>query len=68
MKKALSIFLIIAAIYWSFSALMPSKTLKSDDTLSTFSTDLALEHLKNISKTPHYVGTPEHNKSKRVHC
>ncbi len=59
-KKAIAILLIIFAIYWSFSALMPSKISSIDTDDTSFSTERALVHLKEISKAPHYVGSPEH--------
>ncbi|MCX7551485.1 M28 family peptidase [Xanthomarina sp. F2636L] len=61
-KKAISIILIIAAIYWSFSALLPSKISTIDAPDNSFSTQRALIHLKEISKKPHYVGSPDHER------
>lgn len=60
LKKILALALIIIAIYWSFSALMPSQisTIDADD--NSFSTPRALVHLKEITKNPHYIGSPEH--------
>ncbi len=62
LRKLIAIILIIIAVYWSFSALMPSKisTLNADK--NTFSTERALVHLAAISQKPHYVGSPEHAK------
>ncbi len=62
LRKLIALLLIIIAIYWSFSALMPSKisTLNADK--NTFSTERALVHLAAISQRPHYVGSPEHDK------
>ncbi|TBV28175.1 peptidase M28 [Meridianimaribacter sp. CL38] len=59
-KKIIAFLLIIIAIYWSFSALMPNKISQLDADDNTFSTQRALVHLKEISKAPHYVGSPEH--------
>lgn len=59
MKKIaslLSIIVIIATIYWSFSDMIPSKN--SDN--SEFSLENALQHLKKISQKTHYVGSEEH--------
>ena len=64
LKKAISIILIIIAIYWSFSALIPSSISTIDAPDNTFSTQRALIHLKEISKKPHYVGSPEHENVK----
>ncbi|OUR93920.1 peptidase M28 [Flavobacteriales bacterium 34_180_T64] len=60
LKKAFALILIIIAIYWSFSALMPSKVTSLDADDNLFSTQRALVHLKEISKAPHHVGTNEH--------
>jgi len=60
LKKGIACLLIILAIYWSFSTLMPSKisTLNTDSNL--FSTERALVHLAAISQEPHYVGSEGH--------
>lgn len=63
MKKTtsvLTLLLIIAAIYWSFKGAMPSYKADSNLEKTAFSTDRALEHVKNISKFPHAVGFPAH--------
>jgi len=64
LKKVISIILIIIAIYWSFSVLIPSSISTIDAPDDTFSTQRALIHLKEISKKPHYVGSPEHENVK----
>jgi hypothetical protein len=64
LKKSISIVLIILAIYWSFSALLPSKISNIDAPDNSFSTQRALIHLKEISKKPHYVGSPDHERVK----
>ena len=60
LKKAIAVALIILAIYWSFYALLPThiSDLKTEST--SFSSERALVHLKNISKKRHYVGSDEH--------
>lgn len=60
-KKAIALLLIIGAIFWSFSALLPSSVSDIDTPDDQFSSQRALIHLKEISKNPHYVGSPEHN-------
>ncbi|MGR7812898.1 M28 family peptidase [Lacinutrix undariae] len=60
-KKIIAFALILVAIYWSFSALLPSKISQLDANNNTFSTQRALVHLKEISKTPHYVGSETHD-------
>ncbi|MDY7395907.1 M28 family peptidase [Aureibaculum sp. 2210JD6-5] len=65
MKKyasAVSFLIIITAIYLSFSSLMPKKISDNTTSLTQFSTERALVHLKEISKKPHFVGTIEHKK------
>lgn len=61
-RKTFAVALMIAAILWSFNALMPSKVSDIDTPDSEFSTARALVHLKEISKAPHYVGSPNHDK------
>ncbi len=58
--STISFLIIIAAIYLSFSTLMPSKISDSSTPLTEFSTERALVHLKKITQKPHYVGTSEH--------
>ena len=61
-SSAISFLIIIAAIYLSFSTLMPSKISKADTPLTAFSTERAMAHLKEITKAPHYVGSAEHKR------
>ena len=60
LKKLIALILIIIAIYWSFSALMPStiSTLNADK--NAFSTERALVHLAAMTQKPHFVGSEEH--------
>ncbi len=63
MKKFPSIItflLILLAIYWSFKSAMPSYESDIDLPETSFSTDRALQHVKNISQKPHAVGFPAH--------
>jgi hypothetical protein len=60
LKKAISLLLIISAVYWSFNALMPNKISSLETNKNQFSTERALKHLAAISKKPHFVGTNEH--------
>jgi hypothetical protein len=68
MKKnytsVISFLIIIAAIYYSFTSLLPSEEDNNEVALTEFSTKRALVHLKKISQNPHYVGTDEHEKVK----
>jgi len=58
----ISILIIIAAVYYSFYSLTPEEGVDKTDDLTEFSTELALDHLKEISKEPHFPGTKEHKK------
>ena len=60
MKKAVTLLLIIAAILWSFYALLPSTISNIDTDKNSFSTDRALIHLEKITKKEHPVGSLEH--------
>src|SRR5690606_9879303 len=63
MKKysvALSLLILIGAVYWSFEALMPQNYSKADAPANEFSTERALTHVKAISQEPHYVGSEAH--------
>ncbi len=60
LKKAVAVLLISLAIYWSFSAIIPSKISTIDAPDNQFSTQRALVHLKEISKAPHYLGSASH--------
>ncbi|GAL88081.1 M28 family peptidase [Jejuia pallidilutea] len=61
-KKALAVLLIILAIYWSFSAIIPSNISTIDAPDNQFSTQRALVHLKEISKETHYLGSEAHSR------
>ena len=67
MKKystAISFLLIIAAIYWSFLAMIPQSISNTDTPKNKFSTERALTHVKAISEKPHFVGSQAHNQVK----
>ena len=61
-SRTLALILLFFAVYWSFKSLMPTYT--PDNTISdqSFSTDRALEHVKNISMEPHAVGFSGHER------
>ena len=59
-SKAISFFIIIATIYYSFNSLLPTKISDLNTPLTEFSTERALVHLKKISEKPHYVGNEGH--------
>lgn len=56
----ITFLLILLAIYWSFKSAMPSYESDINLTETSFSTDRALQHVKNISQKPHAVGFPAH--------
>ncbi len=60
--SAISFLIITLAIYLSFSSLMPQKISDTTTSLTEFSSERALVHLKEISRKPHFVGTSEHKK------
>lgn len=59
-KKAIALLLLIVAVYWSFSAMMPTKISDLNTSEKEFSTERALIHLKELTKAPHFVGSKEH--------
>ena len=65
MKKTptiLTLLVVVLAVYWSFSALLPQYNADNTIVETEFSTDRALVHVKEISKEPHAVGFPAHAK------
>ena len=61
MKKAVAVLLIIAAIYWSFYALLPSTISNIDTDKNSFSTARALVQLEKITQKEHPVGSRDHS-------
>ncbi|WP_222982993.1 M28 family peptidase [Flagellimonas meishanensis] len=59
-SRSLAFLLLCFMVYWSFRSLMPVYESDKEAASTTFSTDRALEHVKNISKEPHGVGFPAH--------
>ena len=63
MKKfstIVSVLIILGVIYWSFADLKPSINTSKSNAANVFSLENALNHLKKITKEPHYVGSNEH--------
>lgn len=58
--QVISILIIVATVYYSFYSLTPSKKIDKNTDTAEFSTEKALVHLKEITKKPHFTGTPEH--------
>ncbi|HEY6144075.1 MAG TPA: M28 family peptidase [Flavobacterium sp.] len=65
MKKSyssiLSAVFIFTIVGFAFFAMMPQWTFDDDVPLSEFSTKRALEHVKNMSNRPHFVGSENHD-------
>ena len=61
-SSVLSVLIVLGAIYWSFSDAQPNLKDKESTAISDFSLKNALNHLKNISKESHYVGSKEHER------
>lgn len=59
-RRIIAFILIILAVYWSYSVLLPNTISDIDTHDSQFSTHRGLVHLKEISKQPHYVGNDYH--------
>jgi hypothetical protein len=64
MKKSyssiLSVLLLLGILGFIFFTMMPQWTSDDDVPLAEFSTKRALEHVKEISKKPHFVGSDNH--------
>lgn len=56
----ITFLLILLAIYWSFRDSMPAYQPDLNLPETSFSTDRALAHVKEIAKEPHAVGFPAH--------
>ncbi len=61
-SRTLALILLFIAVYWSFTSIMPSYHADLQNPAQEFSTDRALEHVKNISIEPHAVGFPGHER------
>ncbi|WP_276978269.1 M28 family peptidase [Flavobacterium filum] len=56
----LNALLVLLIIWFIFYRMMPSDYSKGNVPLSEFSTERALKHIEEVSKEPHYVGSPYH--------
>lgn len=65
MKKSyssiVSVLFILVFLGFVFFTMMPQWTFDDDAPLAEFSTQRALEQVKNISQKPHYVGSENHD-------
>ena len=63
MKKytsLISVIILVLTFFWSYSDLIPSRSINKVNSNTEFSIENALTHLKVISKEPHYTGSPNH--------
>jgi len=58
--QIISLFIIGISIFYGFYSLTPSAKIEKQSSLTAFSVDKALVQLKEISKKPHFTGSPEH--------
>lgn len=63
--QIISAILITLAAVISFYALLPGKVSGLEAPLTSFSTARAFKHVKEISKTPHFVGSTGHEEVKK---
>ncbi|WP_236640825.1 M20/M25/M40 family metallo-hydrolase [Flagellimonas alvinocaridis] len=63
-SRTLALFLLLAAVFWSYKALTPTYGPDMDASPQIFSTDRALVHVKNLSVEPHAVGFPGHARAR----
>jgi len=59
--QIISLLIIGFTIFYGFYSLSPSAKIEKTSLLTEFSTDKALLQLKEITKKPHFTGSPEHN-------
>ncbi|WP_136468698.1 M28 family peptidase [Flagellimonas onchidii] len=59
-SRTLAFLLLVLAVYWSYKSLMPSYKGDLNAEPTSFSTDRALTHVKELSKEPHAVGFAGH--------
>ncbi|MBL4939825.1 MAG: M28 family peptidase [Lutibacter sp.] len=58
--QVISVLVIIATVYYSFYGLTPTEKKAAITQKTEFSITNALTHLKEITKKPHFTGSPEH--------
>ncbi len=64
LNSLFSFILIALLVSYSFSALMPKEAAPANTDKTAFSAERALVPLKEITKAPHYLGSPEHENVK----
>jgi hypothetical protein len=62
LSAVISLILVIALIYYSFSSLMPRAETSLSPSETEFSTERALIPLREIAKAPHYHGSQDHKR------
>ncbi len=63
-QPAVSLLIIIAAIFWSFYGTGPHVELRDDIPTEEFSVQRAFSHVENLAQEPHYVGSAAHRKAR----
>ncbi|SCY29026.1 Peptidase family M28 [Nonlabens sp. Hel1_33_55] len=58
--SAFSFLILIAMIWYAFESQTPSSSVKNNLPENEWSTARALTHVRELSKEPHYVGSPTH--------
>ena len=61
----ISVVIIFLVVSYSYYSLVPHRISGEDTPKSEFSTSRAMDYLKNIVDTYHFVGTPYHEKVKK---
>lgn len=61
LQAVLSLLLLAAAVFWSLYSTKPHPEPSLDVPQEEFSTSRAFEHVRAMSKEPHYVGSPAHS-------
>ncbi len=59
--RTIALLLLALAVYYSFKSLMPSNKIEATTSKTTFSTENALTHVKQLSIQPHAVGFNGHS-------
>lgn len=62
LQAALSFFILVAAIFWSFYSTKPHVSLDDKEPAEVFSTARAFAHVEKIAQEPHPVGSAAHSR------
>lgn len=64
LQPAVSFFIIIAAIFWSFYGTGPDVEMRNDVPADKFSVKRAFSHVEALAHEPHYVGSAAHREAR----